>query len=132
MITKQNHLILLLFLQALLFFSCKESDAQFAEKLITRFEEKSINRDSIDWKVFREKVMERSKVSKELGIIAALTLNNNPHSSYYYQGKVLKGIYPQKTSNDSCNLMRPFKRKNFKDIGYINIPKLYAIPNTQN
>ena len=117
--------LLIVLLQLLMLCSCSNSSDRFADDLIEKFKAESLNSGSIDWNTFNQKVKKSFKVSKEAGIIEALTLNNNRHTYYYLSGKLLKGRYSEVLPEDTCYAMGYFKKKNFRHIGYINIPKFY-------
>lgn len=86
--------------------------------MIKEFEKFSINKDSINWKLFEKKVWESSTISKDSAVITALTLNGEKHSSYYNQTSK-SYLYGKLSENYKYEKIEPFEIQD--NIGYISI-----------
>jgi C-terminal processing protease CtpA/Prc len=124
---KTKYLIFFLLITNLVFGQTKVSlssdEKQFYNRLIDAFRENSIEKEKINWKEFKKKVLEKALISKDSAIILALDLNGNPHTFYKTKSKNFYQSSREIKADSSwftCPVI-DFK-KEFPQIGYLEIP----------
>lgn len=93
-------------------------DEKSIKQMINKFERFSINKDSINWDLFEEKVWQSAKISKDSAVITALILNGEKHSSYYDQNSK-SYLYGKLSEKYKYEKVLPLKKQ--EDVGYVNI-----------
>lgn len=124
--TKHHGVKLLFWIPLLLTVSCKESDEVFTKNLIQTLKSSSIEKNNIDWNDFEAEVMESLKVSKDSAIIKALTLHNNPHTTYIRNGVTLTGRFDKEPIDTICSIAKPLDLRKFEALGYLKVRRFYG------
>ena len=85
-----------------------------------------IDRDKIDWNSLEEKVLAKSKISKDSAIIEAITLLGNKHTHYVTKdGRLLRGRFAKPIVDSAC-LLKVYdnnKLTRISNAAYINIKR---------
>ncbi|SHJ27670.1 Peptidase family S41 [Mesonia phycicola] len=94
------------------------NDKKAIKQMIKKFENFSINKDSIKWDLFENKVWQSAKTSKDSAVITALILNGDKHSSYYDQASK-SYLYGKLDEEYKYEKVTPFQKQ--ENIGYVKI-----------
>jgi C-terminal processing protease CtpA/Prc len=109
--------------------SLSSEEKEFYDNLIDAFKQNSIEKEKIDWKEFKKKVLEKALISKDSAIILALDLNGNPHTSFKYK---YRRLYPSKKQykRDSAQFKPQFIdfKKEIPEVGYLELTSLMTDP----
>ena len=88
----------------------------------------SINKDKIDWGKFESEVLAKAAISRDSGIVTALTLNGNPHTFYLKGNKRLLGKINRRVSLTPeslfCDVNNNWEQDRFSEFGYIRVNSL--------